>query len=308
VKRFQVLILVAAVVAGVAGVRVLLRDDGPKPFVDPQEQPAGTATGRTVPLDLAPLPPTLTKEGTFVCAELKNANGTYTARAEGGRIINVSGGPLTYGFTFEVSAGAKAESVQSRFRLNDGQRVPSVTMASKSVQTPVTKCALRIFAAEVTADDVATVEAAAKAAGCGPIIRHESDGHDHINPPERGTYSTTPPTSGNHYAAPASTGVHDRPIPDETQVHNLEHGHVGLQYRGVSGPVRSVLDDVANGDAAWTFAAPYPSMDAAITMTAWVVSLECAVAPQETGELADLARAFVAVFRDHGRESIPGTS
>jgi len=306
VKRLHALLLVAVVIGGVAGARVLLRDDAAGPGPAPlQEQPA-EATGRTVPLEIAPLPPTLKKEGDFACAELRNQDGSFTGRAQGGSIRNVSGGSLTYAFTFEVSAGEQTENVQSRFRLNDGQGIPSVTMVSKSVAGPVTKCTLRIVAAEVTAQDIAKVDAAAEAAGCGRVMRHESDGHDHIEPPQRGSYSTSPPTSGNHYSAPSRTGVHDEPVPDEVQVHNLEHGHVGLHYKGVSNAGRAALEDAARGDTTWIFAAPYPAMDAAVAMTAWTVSLHCATEPKDPAALAGLAELFVSAFRDQGRESIPG--
>lgn len=305
-KRIHALLLVAAVIAGVAGARVLLRDDG-GPGPAPSQEQQASPSGRTVPLDLAPLPPTLKREGDFVCAELRNANGTYTARAEGGTIRNVSGGPLTYGFVFDVTAGERTETVQRRFRLNDGHGIPSITMASKSVPTEVTECALRIVAVEAAPDAIGKVDAAAKAAGCNAVTRHESDGHDHIQPPEKGSYSTKPPTSGNHHPAPAATGVHDRPIPDESQVHNLEHGHVGLQYRDIGPAARSALEAVAGEDPGWIFVAPYPSMSPAISLTAWTVSVECATEPEDTNALAALASAFVSIFRDHGRESIPGS-
>lgn len=306
-KRLHALILVAAVIAGVAGARVLLRDDGtandPRVPAEAQASPSG----RTVPLTLAPLPPTLKQEGELVCAELKNPNGTYTARAQGGSIRNVSDGPLTYQFTFDVSARAQTETVSSRFRLEKGHGVPSFTMASKSLAEPVTKCALRIVGAEVTRDDIGAVDAAARAIGCTAVMRHDSEGHDHIQPPATATYGTKPPTSGNHYPAPAGTGVHDQPIRDETQVHNLEHGHIGLQYRGVSRAARGALEEIAGDDPRWTFVAPYPSMRPAIAMTAWTVSLECASEPKDTDALRGLARLFATTFKDHGRESIPGT-
>ena len=56
----------------------------------------------------------------------------------------------------------------------------------------------------------------------------------HIPAGEKATYNTTPPSSGNHYARPAQVGGYTEPIKDETQVHNLEHGHVMIQYRGIT--------------------------------------------------------------------------
>ena len=60
-------------------------------------------------------------------------------------------------------------------------------------------------------------------------------GRDHINKGDRHvTYNAKPPTSGPHWnlpgEAPVSWGVYKEPIPDEAQLHNLEHGGVMIQY------------------------------------------------------------------------------
>ena len=43
-------------------------------------------------------------------------------------------------------------------------------------------------------------------------------------------YNSIPPTSGTHWAVPAEWGIYDEPVPNERQVHNLEHGGVMIQY------------------------------------------------------------------------------
>jgi hypothetical protein len=43
-------------------------------------------------------------------------------------------------------------------------------------------------------------------------------------------YNSVPPTSGWHYTQPAPWGVSRQPVPDEVQVHNLEHGGIMVQY------------------------------------------------------------------------------
>lgn len=54
---------------------------------------------------------------------------------------------------------------------------------------------------------------------------HIAEGEAH--PP----YNSNPPTSGWHYTVPAAWGVYRQAIPDETVVHNLEHGGIWLSYQ-----------------------------------------------------------------------------
>jgi hypothetical protein len=61
---------------------------------------------------------------------------------------------------------------------------------------------------------------------------HEDLGQTHIaeNAPHP-AYNSNPPTSGWHYGSPASWGIYNSRIPDETLIHNLEHGGVWISYR-----------------------------------------------------------------------------
>jgi len=56
----------------------------------------------------------------------------------------------------------------------------------------------------------------------------------HIQPPQKASYQTDPPSSGAHYSIPgqatANWGFYDRSIAPEYYVHNLEHGGVVLLY------------------------------------------------------------------------------
>jgi len=83
-------------------------------------------------------------------------------------------------------------------------------------------------------------------------------------------YNSDPPTSGPHTPYLADWGVHDRPIPKEVQVHNLEDGGVVMQYHCPEGcpdlveKLKSIArryDRIVLG--------PYPSMDRRIALTAW---------------------------------------
>jgi Protein of unknown function (DUF3105) len=57
--------------------------------------------------------------------------------------------------------------------------------------------------------------------------------NQHINSVDapHATYTTNPPTFGEHYINPANGGVYTQPLPDEITVHNLEHGYVIIHYR-----------------------------------------------------------------------------
>jgi hypothetical protein len=57
-------------------------------------------------------------------------------------------------------------------------------------------------------------------------------GQQHIPEGQRVTYNSNPPTSGSHYAIPASWGIYSKEPPvDERLVHNLEHGGIIISYK-----------------------------------------------------------------------------
>jgi Protein of unknown function (DUF3105) len=83
-------------------------------------------------------------------------------------------------------------------------------------------------------------------------------------------YESTPPVSGPHAPTPANCGTHAKPIPDEIQVHNLEHGAIGIQYRTDADPrdIRRIESLVREYDS-HVFSAPYPGMESAVAVTSW---------------------------------------
>lgn len=105
----------------------------------------------------------------------------------------------------------------------------------------------------------------------------------HIQPgqaPE--SYNSDPPTSGQHWAEPASAGFYTKAPPDEQLVHNLEHGYVVIYYNcaGLTEQECKRLQDDVRGTMALagvtdltgspkTIAAPRPDMDARIAATSW---------------------------------------
>ena len=99
-----------------------------------------------------------------------------------------------------------------------------------------------------------------------PYSPHIGLGQEH--PP----YNTVPASSGWHYDATARWGVHDSFIPDETLVHNLEHGGVRIHYDCPDGCPELVeqLAEIARR-APEVVMSPYPDMGNRIALVAWRV-------------------------------------
>ena len=89
---------------------------------------------------------------------------------------------------------------------------------------------------------------------------------------EHPPYNTVPASSGWHYAALPKWGIYDRFIPDETLVHNLEHGGVRIHYDCPDGCPDLVdrLADIARREREVVMS-PYPDMGSKIALVAWTV-------------------------------------
>lgn len=102
-------------------------------------------------------------------------------------------------------------------------------------------------------------------------------GRVHISPGgTHAPYNSLPPTSGAHYGdQEALWGVQAQPIPDEVQVHNLEHGGIMVQYRpGIDEELLGSLEGLVlnlreKSKYCKLILAPYPGLDRRIALTAW---------------------------------------
>ncbi len=136
----------------------------------------------------------------------------------------------------------------------------------------------------------------------GPGAHLLDQGANHI--PEGTTYNTynsTPPTSGPHWPLPARWGVHSEPLPNERQVHNLEHGGVTIQYNTQDQTLIDNLKTLAQAQRAFPsclIVAPYPTMEQPIALTAWGVILTLDQFDKKQIE------EFVKFYRDQGPERI----
>jgi len=108
---------------------------------------------------------------------------------------------------------------------------------------------------------------------------HIDKGQAHV------AYNSKPPTSGPHWniagEAPVAWGIYDRPIPDEAQIHDLEHGGIMIQYNCSDCPelvsqLKDLYDRYTASNKLPLFPnstkiviAPYPDMSTRIAVTAW---------------------------------------
>ncbi|MGH2350531.1 MAG: DUF3105 domain-containing protein [Chloroflexota bacterium] len=136
-----------------------------------------------------------------------------------------------------------------------------------------------------------------------PVQSFPIQGRAHIGRgQEHPPYNSTPPTSGWHFAdAVAPPGIHTEPIPNEVQVHNLEHGEVMIQYDCPSGcpEMVSQLEAIVRSYPSKVLLAPYPGIGRPIALTSW-------------GKLAYLddvnepfIRRFIAQNKDKAPEFFP---
>jgi tetratricopeptide (TPR) repeat protein len=131
----------------------------------------------------------------------------------------------------------------------------------------------------------------------------EEQGATHIRQEERHTgYNTIPPTSGPHYGTDARWGLHQEPVANELQVHNLEHGGVLVQYkpdlsREVIQQIEALVTDLRR-DAKYCkmIVAPYPGLDTEIALTAWTRI------DKFNGFDADRIKAFADAWLEQGPE------
>jgi hypothetical protein len=150
----------------------------------------------------------------------------------------------------------------------------------------------------------------------GPGRAVEIQGVEHVNKGDpHAAYNSTPPTSGPHWSiigeAPVPWGTYRDPIPDEAQVHNLEHGGVMIQYNcrdcadlvgqleGFAGRYASANPLPRYPQSAKLVVAPYYDMPSRVALTAW--------GHIDTLDGYDEARItrFVDAYRDKGPEAVP---
>jgi hypothetical protein len=114
-------------------------------------------------------------------------------------------------------------------------------------------------------------------------------------------YPTKPPVSGTHNPIPAPCGTHATQVPDEHQVHSLEHGAVGIQFAPDLDPADiQKIESIVRGYDANVFSGPYAGMDTPIVVTSWGRMMKLSTLDESA------IRKYIAAFAGHGPEA--GTS
>lgn len=105
---------------------------------------------------------------------------------------------------------------------------------------------------------------------------HADLGHGHIPNPRfpHGPYNSNPGTSGPHTPYTAPWGVHEKPVPQEVFIHNMEHGGVIIGYNCPQGcpDLAEELSEYAD-DHDLVIVAPNPGLDSPIVLAAWTHTL-----------------------------------
>lgn len=148
-------------------------------------------------------------------------------------------------------------------------------------------------------------------AGCSALQNPPDEGNSHKAPPERVTYRTNPPTSGNHYANTSFTGVLPNPLPsglrDENLVHNMEHGHIIIWYKPDLDPqLLDSLKSFVRGNNTHRILVVRADMAYKLALTAWTHLIGCT---NPNAKVVDVAKKFADVYQGKGPEGDrPGTA
>ena len=97
----------------------------------------------------------------------------------------------------------------------------------------------------------------------------------HVPEEQSVAYSTTPPTSGNHWDWWARCGFYEEGLADERIVHNLEHGNVVVSYNLPQGPeldrLREFMDNFELAPA-WAVTRFYDKIpEGTVALSVWGV-------------------------------------
>lgn len=137
-----------------------------------------------------------------------------------------------------------------------------------------------------------------------PGVAYPDQGREHIKSgQEHLTYNSNPPTSGPHFELPAKWGIYKEELPDETLIHNLEHGGIWISYKpGIGEDLRKKLEHFYDRWGAKIIVTPRAKNDTDVALAAWM-RLDAFSAGDYSDERVE---QFIKAFRNKGPELIMG--
>jgi hypothetical protein len=114
--------------------------------------------------------------------------------------------------------------------------------------------------------------AARQQAGSTGVREFAEAGRKHIQANQQAeNWNSTPPTSGDHLGSPISGGVYDSEQDERAIVHNLEHGYVVIQYKGIpEDQVTQLREFVRDRSGDKLVLAPWSGLQSdGVALTAW---------------------------------------
>ncbi|MCB0877742.1 MAG: DUF3105 domain-containing protein [Thermoleophilia bacterium] len=134
--------------------------------------------------------------------------------------------------------------------------------------------------------------------GCTDIMEFDSEGSTHTtDPKEKVDYKHNPPMSGDHYEVPADWGLYDTEQRDTETVHNLEHGHILITYKGLTDKQRNTLLDQVRVNPFHLIVEPRKENPKdGVYYTAWTAQIFC----ERPSEVA--LQYMIDNWRDQGPE------
>lgn len=134
--------------------------------------------------------------------------------------------------------------------------------------------------------------------GCDELVEKKSEGRQHTTDiDEKVEYEQNPPMSGNHYQVATEWGIYDEPVKDVQAVHNLEHGHIWISYKGLSKEEQATLDKHVRVNPFHLLVAPRKdNPKKGVYYTTWTKQVYCAK-PSEAA-----LQYMIDNWRDQGPE------
>lgn len=127
-------------------------------------------------------------------------------------------------------------------------------------------------------------------------------GREHVTSANHPPYSSNPPTSGWHFGWEAEWRVYKEELPDETLIHNLEHGGIWISYRpDIPEDIIKRLESFYDKYGRKIIVTPRPKNDTDIALAAWT-RLDKFNASDYSDERVE---RFIKAFRNKGPEFVP---